>query len=493
MARMKRANLIGGQETAPHSGAYFLDVNPAQPDDVLDEFPRSGVEDVALAVRTAEDGFAVWRRVPAPARGEILGRAGEILRARKEELSRLLAREMGKTLREARGDVQEAIDTAFYAAGEGRRLFGRTTPSELPSKAAFTTRRPIGVCGLITPWNFPIAIPSWKALPALLCGNSVVLKPASDAPACAEAFVRILLEAGVEPKAVNLIHGGGGEVGRALVHHDRVSAISFTGSSAVGREIAETAGRTLKRVSLELGGKNAVLVAPDADPEAALDGVIWGAFGSCGQRCTTTARLLVHESMHDGFVAQVCERAAALVAGDPLDEKTDIGPLVNRAQLEQVQRYVEIARSEGCKIAAGGRARSDLPGFFYQPTVVVGVTHEMRIAREEVFGPVLAVMRYREIEDALEWVNATEYGLSSSIYTRDVNLAFRAIEEIEAGITYVNGPTIGAECHLPFGGVRQTGNGHREGGWGPYEFFSEIKTVYVDYSGRLQRAQIDNR
>jgi alpha-ketoglutaric semialdehyde dehydrogenase len=490
---MKHANLIAGSEVAPRGGAYFPDVNPARPDDVIGEFPRSGPEDVAAAVRAAEEGFAAWRRVPVPARGEILGRAGEIMRERKEELSRLLSREMGKTIREARGDVQEAIDTAFYAAGEGRRYFGRTTPSELPHKAAFTIRRPIGVCGLITPWNFPIAIPSWKAFPALLCGNAVVFKPASDAPACGEAFVRVLLEAGVEPGAVHLVHGGGGEVGRALVTHERVAALSFTGSTAVGREIAEVAGRTLKRVSLELGGKNAVLVAPDADVDAALDGVIWGAFGSCGQRCTTTSRLFLHDSMHDRFVARLCERAQALVADDPLDPNTDIGPLVNRGQLEQVSRYVEIARAEGCEIATGGKANAERPGFFFHPTVVVGVRPEMRIAREEVFGPILAVLRYSDMGDAFGWMNATDYGLSSSIYTRDVGLAFRAIDEIEAGITYVNGPTIGAECHLPFGGVRQTGNGHREGGWGPYDFFSEIKTVYVDYSGRLQKAQIDNR
>jgi len=490
---MKHANWIAGAQVPPRGGEYFPDANPARPDDVIGEFPRSDAEDVAAAVSAAEEGFAIWRRVPVPARGEILGRAGEILRERKEEIARLLSREMGKTIREARGDVQEAVDTAFYAAGEGRRLFGRTTPSELPNKAAFTTRRPLGVCGLISPWNFPVAIPSWKAFPALLCGNSVVLKPASDAPASAEAFVRILLEAGVEPRALNLVHGGGGQVGRALVAHPRVQAISFTGSTEVGREIAEVAARTLKRVSLELGGKNAVLIAPDADADHALDGVTWGAFGSCGQRCTTTSRLLLPESMHDRFVERLCQRARALVAGDPLDERTDIGPLVNRAQLEQVARYVDIARAEGAAIATGGKPNDALPGFFFHPTVVTGVTPDMRIAREEVFGPVLAVMRYRDLDQALAWVNATEYGLSSSIYTRDVSLAFRAIDEIEAGITYVNGPTIGAECHLPFGGVRQTGNGHREGGWGPYDFYSEIKTVYVDYSGRLQRAQIDNR
>jgi len=490
---MKHANLIAGKEVAPRSGAYSANRNPANPDDVVGEFPRSNAEDVEAAVAAAERGFAAWRRVPAPARGEIIGRAGDILKQRKEELSRLMAREMGKTIREARGDVQEAIDTAYYAAGEGRRLFGHTVPSELPSKAAFTTRRPLGVCGLITPWNFPIAIPSWKALPALLCGNAVVLKPASDAPACGDAFMRVLLEAGVEPGALNLVHGGGGEVGHALVTHERIQAISFTGSSEVGRELAAAASATLKRTSLELGGKNAALIAPDADPDHAMDGVVWGAFGSCGQRCTTTSRVFLHESMHDKFVERLCQRAAALVAGDPVDEKTDIGPLVNRAQLENVQSYVEVARADGATVAAGGKPNESLPGFFFHPTIVVGVTPKMRIAREEVFGPVLAVLRYKTMDEALEWMNATEYGLSSSIYTNDVSLAFRAIDEIEAGITYVNGPTIGAECHLPFGGVKQTGNGHREGGWGPYEFYSEVKTVYVDYSGRLQRAQIDNR
>ncbi|MEK6606830.1 MAG: aldehyde dehydrogenase family protein [Myxococcota bacterium] len=486
-------NLIGGKEVAARSGATFENRSPFDPTDVIGLYPRSGADDVDAAVATAREGFAAWRRVPAPARGEILGRAGELLRARKEEIARLMAREMGKTLVEARGDVQEAVDTALYAQGEGRRLFGRTTHSELPDKAAFTLRRPLGVCGLISPWNFPVAIPSWKSLPALLCGNAVVLKPPREAPGCAEAFVRVLLDAGVEPRAVSLLHGSGEEAGRALVEHPGVAAISFTGSTEVGRGIAETCGRTLKRLSLEMGGKNAVLVAPDADLELALDGVLWGAFGTSGQRCTATSRLLLPDALHDSFVERLVARAGKLRLGDPLDEKTDVGPLVSAAQLERVAGWVKIAIDEGARVRCGGKRAEGLPGHFYAPTVLCDVRPEMRIAREEVFGPVLAVLRYRDLDEAFAWANAVDYGLSSSLYTNDVRLAFRAADELEAGITYVNAPTIGAECHLPFGGVKQTGNGHREGGWGAYEFFSEVKTVYVDYSGRLQRAQIDNR
>lgn len=490
---MNFPNRIGGAERDPGSGQWFESRSPFNPDDVVGRFPRSTCDDVDAAVVVARAGHDAWRRIPAPTRGEILGRVGELLRQRKEDIARLMAHEMGKPLVEARGDVQEAIDTAIYAQGEGRRLFGRTAHSELPQKAAYTVRRPLGVCGLISPWNFPVAIPSWKSLPALLCGNAVILKPASDAPACADAFVRCLLDAGVEPRAVSLLHGAGGEAGAALVEHRNVAAISFTGSTEVGRGIAERCGHTLKRVSLEMGGKNAVIVAPDADVDLAIDGVLWGAFGTAGQRCTATSRVFLPDVLHDAFVARLIERASRLRLGDPLDETTEVGPLVNRAQLERVERYVQIGRDEGARLSCGGKRPSTLPGYFFEPTLFTQVEPAMRLAREEIFGPVLAVLRYRDLDHAIALVNDIDYGLSSSIYTRDVRAAFRAADELEAGITYVNAPTIGAECHLPFGGVKQTGNGHREGGWGPYEFFSEVKTVYVDYSGRLQRAQIDNR
>ncbi|MEN9510042.1 MAG: hypothetical protein RLZZ621_2605 [Gemmatimonadota bacterium] len=488
-------NFIGGQWVAPSTGAYFENRNPADQRDCIGRFPASGVADIEDAVASAQRGFAVWRKTPAPARGDVLRRVGDLLAARKEELANIMTREMGKPLAETRGDVQEGIDTAYYAATEGRRLFGHTVPSELANKWAMSMRRPIGVCGLITPFNFPLAIPTWKAFPALLCGNAVILKPAEDVPHTATVLVEILLEAGLPPEVIQLVHGMGEVVGKALVEHPQVPVISFTGSTETGRFVGETCGRMHKRLSLEMGGKNAQIVLNDADLDLALDGVLWGAFGTTGQRCTATSRLVLQRDIHDAFVARLAERATGLRLGDGRVAGTDVGPLVNDAAREKVERYIEIGKAQGATLVCGGARATDgdlAHGFFFQPTIFTGVTAGSRLDQEEIFGPVLSVIAVDSVEEAFAVNNGVRYGLSSSVYTSNVNVAFRAMQDLDNGITYVNAPTIGAEAHLPFGGVKETGNGHREGGWEVYEFYSETKVGYVDYSGALQRAQIDN-
>lgn len=488
-------NYIDGKWVEARSGKTFEDRNPANRQDLIGLFPASGPEDIDAAVNVAKRTFQKWRLFPAPKRGEILYRVGELLRERKEEIARIMTREMGKILEETRGDVQEGIDMAFYAGGEGRRLFGETTPSELPDKFAMSTRAPIGVCGLITPWNFPIAIPSWKIFPALLCGNTIVLKPASDTPLSAVKLFEILQEAGVPPGVANLVHGIGEEAGAGLVGHSDVRLISFTGSTAVGREIAAICGHGLKRVSLEMGGKNGQIVMEDADLKLALEGVLWGAFGTTGQRCTATSRLILHRDVKKELTEMLVERAEKIEIGDGLDETVEMGPLINEGARQKVHRYVESGKEEGARLLTGGTIYEEGPwinGYFYRPTIFDQVTPMMRIAQEEIFGPVLSIIEVKNLEEAIQAVNATRYGLSSSIYTRDVARAFRAMRDIEAGITYINGPTIGAEVHLPFGGVKETGNGHREGGTTVFDIFTEWKSVYVDYSGKLQKAQIDS-
>lgn len=495
MAR-KYQNHINGEWIDSSSGETFDNRNPANWQEIVGVFPKSGSKDVAQAVSSAQESFDTWRNVPAPERGEIMKRAGDIMTRRKEEIATLMTREMGKVLAETRGDTQEGIDTAYYAFGESRRMFGQTVPSELPNKFNMTTHMPIGVAGIITPWNFPMAIPTWKIFPALTCGNTVVFKPASDTPATATVFVEILLEAGVPPLAINLVHGTGSSVGNEIVNHPEINLISFTGSTKVGKAINEKAGSQLKRVSLELGGKNAQIVMDDANLELALDGVLWGAFGTTGQRCTATSRLILHERIHDQFLDMLITKTKILKLGDGLDETIEVGPLVNQGQLDTVEQYVEIGKKEGATLICGGERATgnDLDkGFFYRPTVFADVDRTMRIAREEIFGPVLSVIKISSLSESFEVLNDTDYGLSSSIYTQNINSAYAAIRDIEAGITYINGPTIGAECHMPFGGVKETGNGHREGGWAVYDFFSETKTVYVDFANKLQRAQIDNR
>jgi acyl-CoA reductase-like NAD-dependent aldehyde dehydrogenase len=487
-------NFVGGQWTAPATDAYFENRNPARPDDLIGQFPDSDQRDIDAAVRSAKRGFEIWSRTPAPVRGDVLRRVGDLLVERKSAIAEAMTREMGKVLAETGGDVQEGIDTAYYAATEGRRLFGQVVPSELRSKWAMTYRRPIGVVGLITPFNFPMAIPTWKMFPALLCGNSVIIKPSEDVPHTVHLLVEILLEAGLPSEVVQLVHGRGETVGKALVEHPEVPVISFTGSTETGSIIGETCGRMHKRLSLEMGGKNAMIVMDDADQDLALEGVLWGAFGTTGQRCTATSRLILHEKLHDHFLQRLSQAAERLRLGDGRKDQTDVGPLIHQASREKVEQYVEIGRKEGAELVTGGSRPSGTAlegGYFFQPTVFAAVKPRSRLEQEEIFGPVLSVIRVGSFDEAVRVNNDVRYGLSSSIYTRDVNLAFRAMQELDNGITYVNAPTIGAEAHLPFGGVKATGNGHREGGWEVYDFYSETKVCYVDYSGKLQRAQID--
>ncbi|HEX8276378.1 MAG TPA: aldehyde dehydrogenase family protein [Longimicrobiaceae bacterium] len=490
----KFKNFIGGQWVEPATGEYFENRNPAKQSDLIGLFPRSGREDVDRAVEAARKGFEEWRLTPAPARGDVLRRVGDLLSARKDEVARAATREMGKVLTETRGDVQEGIDTAYYAGVEGRRLLGHTVPSELRNKWAMSYRRPIGVCGLITPFNFPLAIPTWKMFPALVCGNSVVIKPAEDTPHTVSLLVEILAEAGIPAGVVNLVHGLGEEVGQAIVEHPGIPVISFTGSTETGSHIGATCGRMHKRLSLEMGGKNAQIVMDDADLDLALDGVLWGAFGTTGQRCTATSRLLLQDGIHDRFVERLTDRAKELKLGYGLEKNVDVGPLIHAASRDKVEQYVEIGKQEATLVLGGERPTGEGvdDGFFFQPTIFTGVKPGSRLATEEIFGPVLSVIRFSDLDEAFRINNEVKYGLSSSIYTRDNIASFRAFQELDNGITYVNAPTIGAEAHLPFGGVKQTGNGHREGGWEVYEFYSETKVCYQDYSGKLQRAQIDN-
>jgi aldehyde dehydrogenase (NAD+) len=488
-------HFIAGEWIESGSGRFFESRNPANRDDLVGGFQAGTPADVAMAIRAAETALPAWRATPAPRRGEILFRYASLLRRDKERLARALTREMGKVLPEARGDVQEAIDIAELMAGEGRRMFGDTVPSELPDKWAMSIRQPIGVVGIITPWNFPMAIPAWKTMPALVAGNTVVFKPASDTPHCATLLVELMAEAGVPDGVVNLVTGGGAEVGDAIVDSPDVPVLSFTGSSATGRRIAERAGRRLKRVALELGGKNAIVVLADADLDLAVDGIIWSAFGTTGQRCTACSRVVVERSVSSRLLEKLEARTRALRLGDGADAATDVGPLINEAARTKVEGYVEIGRREG-ELVCGGRVATGPgleAGVFYEPTIFTGVEPMARIAQEEIFGPVLSVIPVEDYAAAMTAVNQVRYGLSSSIYTTDVNTAFRAMRDLETGLVYVNAGTIGAETHLPFGGWKETGNGHREAGHAALDTFTEWKSIYVDFSGRLQRAQIDNQ
>lgn len=485
-------NLIDGGWEEP-GGRALLTTDPSD-GTPIGKAPRSTAGDVARAVAAAKRALPAWSARPAPRRAETLVALARILEERKEALGRLVNREMGKVRDEALGDVQEAIDMAHLMAGEGRRLYGVTTPSELPNKLCFTLRDPVGVCGLVTPWNFPVAIPSWKALPALVCGNTVVLKPSEETPGCATAFVEALVEAGVPPGVVNLVHGTGEEAGAALVAHPDVAAVSFTGSGETGRRIQAVAAPMLKRTHLELGGKNAVVVLDDADLDFAVRAILWSAFGTTGQRCTAASRVIAQAGIHDRLVERLAEGARRLKVGGGWAPGVDVGPLVTAAAREKVERYVAIGQEEGARLVTGGRRPEDpalAGGFFYEPTVFAGVTPRMRIAQEEIFGPVTAVLRVRDLDEAIEVHNGTPYGLSGAIITRDLASAMKAVRAFQTGIVYVHNGTIGAEVHLPFGGVKATGNGHREAGVTGIDFFSETKTVYVDYSGALQRAQLD--
>ncbi len=488
---MRYRNYIGGEWVDAHSGATFEDINPAN-EELLGLIARSDAQDADAAVEAAAKAYPAWRLTPAPKRGEILFRVGQFLLERKEELARLLTREMGKVLPEARGDVQEAIDMAFYIAGEGRRLLGYTAPVELPNKFGMAVRDSVGVAAIITPWNFPIAIPSWKIFPALIAGNTVVFKPASDTPMLAAEFVKIFEEAGLPAGVLNLVTGPGGEAGEALLHHPLVKIVSFTGSTEAGTHVAVEAAKTLKRVSLEMGGKNAVIVLDDANLDLAVEAILWSAFGTTGQRCTACSRLIVQQGIQPRLTEALVERTRALRLGDGLLPTTDVGPVINRRALEKIHAYVQIGQQEGARLLCGGDIYRDSgQGFYYLPTLFDRVQPDMRIAQEEIFGPVLSIIAVKDLSQAVEVNNRVAYGLSSSIFTQDVNAAFRAMRDLTTGIVYVNHGTTGAEIQFPFGGTRGTGNGHREAGQTALDIFTEWKAIYVDYSGRLQRAQID--
>ena len=482
---MRYKNYIGGRWVVPSSGNYFDSSNPHNKKS-LGKFPKSNEKDVIAAIDAAATVYEQWKQVPAPKRGEILLHIAALLRKDKERLARIMTLEMGKVLNEARGDVQEAIDVAEYMAGEGRRLFGQTTPSELPDKACMTIRVPIGVVALITPWNFPIAIPSWKLMPALVCGNTVVFKPSSDTPLCAIALVKICEKAGVPKGVVNLVMGDGKRVGDVLLNDPRVRGISFTGHRDTGKYLLANAG--IKRIGLELGGKNPIIVMDDADLTLAVDGILWGGYGTTGQRCTACSRVIVHRKVLKKVEQMLLKKIRKLRLGNGLDRKTDVGPLVNEAAAEKSMKYSLIGIKEGPTLLCGGRP-AKTSGYYFEPTLFTNVKPHMTIAREEIFGPIVSLISVKDLKEAIAVANGVEYGLVSSIYTKDIRNAYIAMTELETGITYVNSPTIGAEVHLPFGGVKGTGNGVREAGMLGIDEFSEVKTIYVDYSGRLQKAQ----
>jgi acyl-CoA reductase-like NAD-dependent aldehyde dehydrogenase len=488
-------NFINGEWVASTSSKVFENRNPADSSEVIGHIQDSTQEDVNQAVAAAREAYRKWRLTPAPKRAEYIYKVGEILLRRKEEYAREMTREMGKVLKETRGDVQEGIDIAYYTAGEGRRMYGKTVPSELPNKYAMSMRMPVGTCALITPWNFPMAIPSWKLMPALVCGNTVVMKPASDTPLSTYHLVKVCQEAGIPRGVVNLVTGSGSQVGAPLMEHPGVDLVSFTGSTETGGKVGETTARLFKRCSLEMGGKNVILVMEDARLDLALDGVIWGAFGTSGQRCTATSRVVVHKKVYEEFVEKLVERTKNLRVGDGLDESVEMGPVINEAAVKKIADYVQIGRDEGAKLLCGGvrLTKGELGrGTFFAPTIFSDVAPEMRLAQEEIFGPVLSVIPCDSLDQAIEIGNGVKYGLSSAIYTQDVNKAFIAMRDMFTGIFYVNASTIGAEVQLPFGGTKQTGNGHREAADTALDIFSEWKAVYVDFSGKLQKAQIDN-
>ncbi|MGI8787162.1 MAG: aldehyde dehydrogenase family protein [Pyrinomonadaceae bacterium] len=487
-------NYIGGEWKKSISNEWFENLNPADTTDVVGRFPLSNEEDVNAAVEAARNAATRWRRTPAPKRAEILFRLARILERNKDEFARQMTREMGKVLKETGGDVQEAIDCTYFTAGEGRRLHGFTTPAEMPNKFAMCVRQPVGICGLITPFNFPMAIPSWKLIPALVCGNTVVLKSGEDVPLSTINLVKSCEEAGIPKGVVNVVNGFH-EPGAALVNHRDVRLISFTGSTDTGRIIAEECARQNKIVSLEMGGKNAIIIMDDADVDNAVEGSLWGAFGTSGQRCTASSRLVVHKKVYKKFCEKLVERVKKLRVGNGLDKKTEVGPVINQTALEKILGYIEIGQKEDkAKLACGGKRLTKgeyKNGYFIEPTVFTDVAPKMRVGQEEIFGPVTSVIPFSNLDEAIEIVNDVKYGLSSAIYTRDVNQAFYAMQELYTGICYVNSATIGAEVHLPFGGTKGTGNGHREAGTQVLDIFSEWKSLYVDYSGKLQKAQID--
>jgi acyl-CoA reductase-like NAD-dependent aldehyde dehydrogenase len=477
-------NFIGGEWRSSESGAIFASTNPARMQEVIGHYQKSTAADLERAVEVARQAQPGWAATPAPERGEVLLRMARLLEQHQQELAALMTREMGKVLKETMGDVQIAIDVAKYMAGEGRRAEGETIPSALRDKFTMTVRHPLGIVGIITPWNFPIAIPAWKTFPALLAGNAVILKPASDTPLLSLKMAELLAEAGLPAGVLNVITGPGGTLGDALAGHKQVNMISLTGSTEVGRHVAEICGRDLRRCTLELGGKNAVIVLEDADLDLAVGSVSWGAFGTTGQRCTATSRVIVHRAVQAAFTERLAAAAERLRIGYGLDPTVEMGPLVNMGRVQAVDEYTQVGKQEGAKLVTGGAPLNDGEygqGAFYKPTIFTDVRPDMRIAREEVFGPFVSIIPVSSYEEAIQVANSTEYGLSTSIFTHDVRTAFRAIRDIESGLVYVNAPTTGSEIHLPFGGMKASGNGHRELGYKAVEEFSEIKSIFISY------------
>ncbi|MFN2525272.1 MAG: aldehyde dehydrogenase family protein [Actinomycetota bacterium] len=486
-------NFIAGEWIDAASGQTFESRNPADRNEILGSFARSAAEDVDRAVQAARKAYPDWMQTPAPTRADYLLRVALLLEERKEDLSEVMTREMGKTLKESRADVQEGIDFAHYMAGEGRRFFGQSIPAELRNKFYMTVRHPVGVVGLITPWNFPIAIPLWKIAPALVSGCTAIFKPAEDTPLCAALLVDMFREVGLPPGVLNLVNGFGEECGAPLVDHPDVRAISFTGSLEVGRMINEKCGRAMKRCSLELGSKNALIVMPDAQLDLAVEASAWGAFATSGQRCTATSRLIVHDDVRPEFTERLLDRVSDMKVGNGLDPDVELAPVINENQKNRVLEYVSLGQQEGAKVLIGGeelKGKEYENGYFLAPTVFDAMTPEMRISKEEIFGPVTGIMTVESVEEAIEIANGTEYGLSCSIYTHDITYVFKAVQLLEFGVVYVNAPTIGAEIQVPFGGMKNTGNGHREAGPQSFDEFTEWKTVGIDFSGKLQRAQM---
>ena len=491
---MKLTNYVNGkwQEAA---GSNFVPVwNPATGEE-LAQVQMSSAAEVDAAVQAAKAAQKKWAKVPAPKRADYLYEIGRLMKERKEQLAQVLTKEMGKVIEEGRGEVQEGIDMAYYMAGEGRRMFGETTPSELADKFAMSVRAPIGVVGLITPWNFPVAIATWKSFPAIVAGNTFLWKPATETPMMAYEMGKIFEEVGLPDGVANIVFGAGSEVGTAMIEHPDVRVISFTGSTETGRKVAEAGGRNLKKVSLEMGGKNAIIVMEDADLDLAVEGILWSAFGTAGQRCTACSRVIVHKDVKEDLQNRLLNKIQTLTIGDGMDETVKVGPVINKKALEKIHSYTEIGKTEGAKLLVGGEILTGSHydrGNYYAPTMFTDVTADMRIAQEEIFGPVVSIIEVASFEEAIEVNNGVIYGLSSSIYTADVNRVFKAQRDLDTGIVYINAGTSGAEIHLPFGGTKGTGNGHRDSGVAALDVFTEWKSIYVDYSGKLQRAQIDN-
>ena len=479
-------NYIGGKWVESVTGRTYPVHNPAHTDQLVGEFQTSGADDTLHAVAAAKDGLKIWANTPAPARANIMYKALDIMGRRAEELAETITVEEGKPISDARAEVKRAMAIMEYAAGEGRRMFGYTTPSELPDTVAYTTRRPLGVVGIITPWNFPLAIPAWKIAPALICGNALVFKPASATPHSAVKLLEIFEEAGLPAGVLNLVTGPGGQVGNALVESPDVKGISFTGSTEIGTDLYSESAKRLKKVQAEMGGKNAVIVLSDADMDKAMNGIVQGAFGSTGQRCTATSRVIVEESVHDQFVTELIDRTSKLTVGDGLDPANDVAPLSSQNQKDKVLEFIGIGAEEGADLAFGGRDLMDgdlKEGYYVEPTVFTGVTSDMRIAQEEIFGPVLTVFKAKDLKEAIDIANSVEFGLSSSVYTKDITKAYEYINTVETGMVHVNASTLGGEVHLPFGGLNSSGVGQREQGTAAVDFFSEVITVYIDHAG----------